>query len=470
MTADQGNGGGGFGRLLLAEWTKLRTIRGTVWCLLAAAGVMVLFPVVVSSGSPGTYRDSAYVDEFRFVHRPLTGDGALVARVRTQERTHPWAMAGLMVKAGTAAGAPYAAVLVTPGHGVRMQAQFTTDLAGGAGEAPRWLKLVRDGDAVTGYESVDGTNWTVVGTVRLAGLPPTVEAGLFVTSPGLTRIVPMRPTMLQTRPGTATFDEVRLTPNPPDAGWRGTDVGLPDRPGRADPGGPDPAGGFTLTGSGDIIGQRDDGSRVVAATAGTVFGVLPVVALGALVMTSEYRRNLIRTTLAASPRRGRVLVAKAIVTAGATFTTGALAVLAGLLLSQPLLRRSGYRPPTYPDPSLSDPAVLRVVAGTAGFLALLALLSLGLGAVLRHSAGAITALAAAVLVPVLVVPFLPADAGGWLQRLAPVAGLSVQQVRETDDVLLVPWTGRPWAGLAVLAGYAGVALAAGAWLLRRRDA
>ncbi len=72
--------------------------------------------------------------------------------------------------------------MVTPEHGVRMQAMFDTDLAGGTQTAPRWLKLTRTGNTVTGYESADGHDWRQVGTVTVA-LPRDAEIGLFVASP-----------------------------------------------------------------------------------------------------------------------------------------------------------------------------------------------------------------------------------------------------------------------------------------------
>jgi hypothetical protein len=460
--------------MMRAEWTKLRSLPGLAWCLLAVAAAIVGPALLISSGSPGTYDETGYVDEFRFVHRPLTGDGTLVARVRSQDAGHPWAMAGIMLRTRPEPGAPYAAVFVTPGHGVRMQANFAEAGAdAGAGGAPRYLRLTRSGDRVAGHASADGVAWSRIGEVRLAGpagLPATAEAGLFVTSPGLTRMHPMRPALAQTRPSTAVFDDVRLEPAAaqPDAPWAGDDVGARrPQPGPAEP---DAAGGFTVTGSGDIIRRADDGSRIVAATAGTLFAALPAIALGALVMTSEYRWGGIRLALAAAPRRGRLLAAKAVVTGAATFATALAAMLGALLLTQPLLRRSGYRPPVYPDPSPLDPATLRVVAGTAAFLALLALLALGAGAVLRRGAGAIALVGGAVLVPVVVLPLLPAGAATWVQRLGPLAGMSAQQVRDTDDTLLLPWAGRPWTGLLVLSVYTAAALGAGLWQLRRRDA
>src|SRR5688500_16298597 len=120
-------------------------------------------------------------------------------------------MAGIMLKAKAASGAPYVSVFVTPGHGTRMQANFTTDLAGDpSGATPRRPKLTRVGRTVTAYESAVGAAWREIGSVSAAAFPPTVRAGLFVTSPGLTRTVPMRPAMAKTQPGHATFDAVRL--------------------------------------------------------------------------------------------------------------------------------------------------------------------------------------------------------------------------------------------------------------------
>jgi hypothetical protein len=136
-------------------------------------------------------------DSFTFVHRPLTGDGSITVHVssltglvsgpdpdRPRPGVVPWAKAGLIVKAGTKQGSTYAAIMVTGGHGVRMQYDYTHDRAGkpGAG-TPRWLRLTRSGDTVTGAESADGVIWSTIGTAELTGPPPTVEAGPFATSP-----------------------------------------------------------------------------------------------------------------------------------------------------------------------------------------------------------------------------------------------------------------------------------------------
>jgi glucose/arabinose dehydrogenase len=157
------------------------------------------------------------LDEFQFVHQPLTGDGTIVARVTSQQNTNEWAKAGLMVKAGVTAGSPYAFVSVTPAHGTRVQAGFHTDIGGSASGAPRWLKLTRSGSSVSGYESADATTWALVGSVSLSGLPATVQIGLFVTSHDAGAL------------GTAVFDHVAVTPSAPGlpAGWSQDDIGSP---------------------------------------------------------------------------------------------------------------------------------------------------------------------------------------------------------------------------------------------------
>ncbi|MEV6637331.1 hypothetical protein AB0M54_42030 [Actinoplanes sp. NPDC051470] len=79
------------------------------------------------------------------MHQPAAGDVTVVAHVRTQDASHPWAKAGVIIKEGTA----YAAVMVTPGHGVRTRTGTTTDLAGSRTPVPRWLKLARAGNTIT---------------------------------------------------------------------------------------------------------------------------------------------------------------------------------------------------------------------------------------------------------------------------------------------------------------------------------
>jgi hypothetical protein len=201
----------GFTQLIRAEWTKFRTVRGWVIALIAAALLGALAVValagVAKAGFIKPFGDTAndaagqaVTDEFYFVHRELAGNGSITVRVSSltgivnggpdipgQGQPQPWAKAGLIIKTSTQPGSSYAAIMATPAHGVRMQYNFSNDIAGMPGavsaSSPRWLRLIRSGDTVTGYDSANGRTWSKVGTVRLRGLPAIVQAGLFVTSP-----------------------------------------------------------------------------------------------------------------------------------------------------------------------------------------------------------------------------------------------------------------------------------------------
>ena len=144
----------------------------------------------------------------------------------------PWSKAGIIIKDGTSQGSVYEAMMTTGGNGVRMQWNHTGDTPGLPGAvsaaSPHWLRLARDGDTITGYDSADGAHWTQVGTVALASLPSTVQAGLFVASP--------RHTVYSSSLGsgsesngptaaTAVFDHVSRTGTWPASAWTGDYVG-----------------------------------------------------------------------------------------------------------------------------------------------------------------------------------------------------------------------------------------------------
>jgi ABC-type transport system involved in multi-copper enzyme maturation permease subunit len=475
----------GFGQLLRAEWTKLVSVRGWVLGLLAVVVLTLTLSVLGAAvsgtdlnehpeelGAVGPDRQRVK-DEFHLVHQPLTGDGGITARVASQDGSHEWAKAGVMIKQGTEPGSPYAALMVTPGHGVRLQANFATDLPGSGDRAPRWLRLIRSDTTITGHESADGGTWREVGSVDLAALPPTVQVGLFVTSPGeLTIERQFGSTSSGERPtrGAATFDNVHVDGDSPrPAAWRDLDTSS----GFVDPGSSTEANGvFTLTGSGDIASKPPDTDVAQLGLLGVIFGQIAALAVGVLFITSEYKRGMIRTTLAASPRRGRVLVAKAVVIGSATFGVGLAASVTAFFAAQPVLRGNGFAPPGYPVPSLTTWPVLRAVVGAAVFLALIAMLSLGVGAIARGSAGAITAAIALCVLPVFLELALPLSAARWLVRTTPLAGLAILQTIEHDhETAVEPMNmAPPLVGLGVLAAYAAVCLAVGCWLLHRRDA
>ena len=468
--------------LLRAEWTKLRSVNRWVLALAAAAVFTVAFSILASSGGSTDRQPNVAVgpggkpvaDDFHFVHRTLTGDGSIVVRVADQQNSHPQAMAGVMIKNGVTRGSSYVSIAVTPGGSVRMMADFR-DVEKRAGTAPRWLRLTRTGAHIATYDSVDGSSWREIGEVDLAALPATAEIGMYVSSPGEIRLERSAGTTSvgeRLTTGRATFAEVRVQGSA-GSSWTSDDLIQPglERKGRPGPSGTtEAAGTFILTGTGDIGLNEPPDDTVQIGLFGTLAGLLVLVPLGVVFVTSEYRRGMIRTTFAAAPARTPVLVAKAVVMGGVTFVIGLAAALVSFFVTQPILRAHGFGPPMFPTPSLAEPRVLRAVIGAAVFLTLLSLLGVGAGAVTRRGAPAIAAVITLTLVPMFVGSVVPAAAARTLMLVTPAGGFAMQRAKPATDWLVEPWAMiGPWAGLAVLGTYAAVALLAGGWLMRRRD-
>jgi ABC-type transport system involved in multi-copper enzyme maturation permease subunit len=487
---------GGFALVLRAEWTKFRTVRGWVIAVIAAPLVTVGLGYLISSGitcSQGPHPCSAPVgpggesvtDSFYFVRRPMAGDGSITVRVTSLTGTaglQPWSKAGILIKAGTSPGSAYAAMLVTGGHGVRMQYDFTGDTAGLPGAvsraSPRWLRLTRSGGTLTGYDSVDGSRWVKVGTVRLPGLPATAAAGLFAASPPPAQGGPVAQHAAGPAEATATFDHISRRGTWPAAAWTGGAVGT-NSGARQAAGGFGRAGGtVTVSGSGDIapaVGGLGGGMPLAETLTGGFAGLIAIAVVAAMFASAEFQRGLIAVTLAASPRRGQVLAAKAIVVGAVTFAAGLAGAAVAAGVGERVLRAHG----AFVAP-VDAATQVRVVAGTAALLAVTAVLALALGTALRRGADAVTAVIAGIVLPYLLAvatPLLPAAASNWLLRVTPAAAFSVQgtSVRypQVSNVYL-PFFGYyplgPWAGFAVLCGYTALALALAAVLLRRRDA
>ena len=172
--------------------------------------------------------------------------------------------------------------------------------------------------------------------------------------------------------------------------------------------------------------------------------------------------------LAAMPRRTAVLAAKAAVVTGLTLAAGAVAVLGSVLAGRLILPGHGLTPARgYPALSLADAPVLRAAAGSVLYLALIALLSLGLATAVRDSAVAIGAvLGLLYLFPILSQVVSAPDWQRHLEQIGPMsAGLEIQA---STGLRSLPIS--PWAGLGVLAAWAAAALLAGGLLLSMRDA
>jgi ABC-2 type transport system permease protein len=201
---------------------------------------------------------------------------------------------------------------------------------------------------------------------------------------------------------------------------------------------------------------------------GVDLGQAIVAIVAVLAVGGEYATGMIRTTLAATPRRGQVLAAKAAVVTGLILPAGILAVLGSILAGQLILPGLGYTPANgYPALSLATGPVLRAAAGSVLYLALIPLLSLGVATAVRDSAVAI----GAVLGLLYLFPILGqlVTSPAWhrhLQQIGPMtAGLEIQASTGLHHLPI-----SPWAGLGVLAAWATAALLVGGILLQLRDA
>ena len=206
------------------------------------------------------------------------------------------------------------------------------------------------------------------------------------------------------------------------------------------------------------------------ALTGVQAGQAIVAVIAVLAVSGEYSTGMIRVTLTAMPRRLTVLAAKAALSTGLVLVAGAVAVLACVLAGRLILPGHGFIPAHgYPPPflALSHGPVLRAACGSVLYLALIALLSLGIATAVREPAVAI----GLVLGLLYLFPVVTSVIGNqhWqrhLEQIGPMtAGLYVQA---TVNLRRLPLT--PWEGLGVLALWAAGALIAGALIFRFRDA
>jgi ABC-2 type transport system permease protein len=195
---------------------------------------------------------------------------------------------------------------------------------------------------------------------------------------------------------------------------------------------------------------------VAFSLSGIFLAQLAIGVLGVLVITAEYSTGSIRSTLAATPQRRTVLGAKAAVFAAVTAVVGIAASFGAFFVGQAILSGKGI------EAHIGDPGALRAVVGAGLYLAVLGLLALGLGTLIRHSAGAIASLFGLRFVLPGIVSALPTS---WDRAISPYlpsnAGQALIGAGHGGSDLL-----SPWVGFAVFCAYA---VAAGI-MLRRRDA
>jgi hypothetical protein len=502
--------------VLRAEWVKFRTVRGWMLGLAIAALLCVVFTFLVANGThtggctgtgtncqtghpfvPTGSDGEAVADSYQFMGEPLTGNGTITAQIASLSglvSTNPvnvapslsatrpgvaeWAKAGVLVIPSTRQGSPYAAVMATGDHGVRFQYDYSRDRAGlpGAvsGASPRWVRLTRAGDTITGYDSADGTSWHQIGTTRLSGLPATVKVGLFVTSP-----VSFQSATGYSTQATGTFTHLTVSGTTTGT-WQSRSVGMS----QADfyptlgTGTSHRSGGrFALTGSGDIapaVVQGLLGTNTASSTLllGLIVALIVLIVVAAMFITVEYRRGLIRTTFTTTPQRGRVLAAKSVVIGTVGFVIGAIAAGMAVPVGEHILTRNG----SYIFPATAA-TIARIVIGCGLVTELTAIAVLALGTMLRRSAGAVTAGIVVFVLPYVIGSDLTGGAETWLFRLTPAAGFSVLGALPRSALVSYPYTFAngyyplaPWAGLAVLTAYAVLAVGAARLVLDRRDA
>jgi hypothetical protein len=219
-----------------------------------------------------------------------------------------------------------------------------------------------------------------------------------------------------------------------------------------------------LVGIGAIVAavHRGADGRGFDALSGTFTGVLlaqlAIGVIGVLTITSEYATGMIRSTFIAAPQRRAVIAAKAGIVGLAAFVVGTVASFAAFFVSAAILSSHGT------SLTLGSPGALRSVVGVGLYLGLLAVLAVGLGTIIRSSAGGIAALVGLLLVLPTLSQAIPSSVRDSVQKFLPAnAGQAVFFHSDTASL-------SPWIGLLVFAAYAAAGLGLALVMVRRRDA
>ena len=198
---------------------------------------------------------------------------------------------------------------------------------------------------------------------------------------------------------------------------------------------------------------------VSTSMSGLALGQLAIAVLGVMVISSEYSTGGIRVSLTTVPRRMRLLTAKALVFTGVAFVVGLATSFGAFYAGQPWFSERGI------GASLGNPGVLRAVIGGGLYVAASGLFGLAMGALLRRTAGAVTAAVALLLVVPPLMNLLPGAWGDAVVRyFSSNAGQQISYTHQSGNYLT------PWVGFGVYCLWWIVPLAVGAWLMERRDA
>ncbi|TFD84546.1 ABC transporter permease [Cryobacterium lactosi] len=213
----------------------------------------------------------------------------------------------------------------------------------------------------------------------------------------------------------------------------------------------------TLTLDGRQVAASDQASWMIqVSTFGIIFGQLIVAVLGVLSISGEYSTGMVRSSLTAVPRRLPVLAAKAIVLFVCTYIIGLVSIVGSYLVATPIMAGKGI------SASLTDPDLFLPLMSAALYLSLVAVFSLGLGTILRSSAGGIAAALGVILLLPTVLQLIPAE---WVADMMPY----ILSNAGTDSFAMTG-TMEPWQNILIVLGWVAVSLAGAAVLLKRRDA
>jgi ABC-2 type transport system permease protein len=189
------------------------------------------------------------------------------------------------------------------------------------------------------------------------------------------------------------------------------------------------------------------------------YAQVPLCVLGVLVITAEYSTGMIRSSILAVPRRVPMIAAKAAVFGAVALVVSEVLGFVSFVIAQAIIDHH------LPE-SLRDPSTLRAVFGVGIYLAVLGLFSFAVGALIRHTATAITAVVGFVVVFGSLARLIPGSVGAHISAYLPAnAGLLITEMHPQAGALL-----SPWQGFGVLCLWTAALLGAACWLLRRRDA
>ena len=210
---------------------------------------------------------------------------------------------------------------------------------------------------------------------------------------------------------------------------------------------------------------------------GLGLGQLAICVLGVLVITSEYSTGAIRAALLAVPHRYPVMLAKGLVFAALVIVVGEIVAFLSFFIGKTLVdghvvtlrgHEAGHAVTVHHTitVSLSQPGVLQAVVGSGLYLTVLGLFALAIGGLIRHTAGAITAVIGMVLVIFPLAGLLPSSWGAHIHAYLPtIAGQLITQDKPAADQIL-----SPWQGFGVFCAWTVLLLAAATFLLQKRDA